>query len=284
LNPNFAEAYYNRGRAYLFREKEGDDERSIKDLDKAIKLNPNFADIYHYGRGKDYLTRYNYINAIENFEKATKDNPKFAEAYYNLGEVYFAAEKYSLASYNFNKAIKIKPDLEIKLNERLKSLYNSGESYFLAGNYSLAIDNFNKIIKLKPNLEIQLNARLKTLVNSLSTDSELNYLQEYSASTATSGYVFGYPSELTNGNFSLLIVVKLFSVETKPPQLIRVVFIRAGATFQIEDLRKGKHNAKFIAIDSRSRLLNNSVDIIINGHQNKIWIHRVSEALINGKP
>jgi tetratricopeptide (TPR) repeat protein len=66
LNPNFAEAYNNRGIAY---EKKGLPGRAIEDYDRAIALNPNLAEAYatrgltHEQLGSaeaDYLARFGW--------------------------------------------------------------------------------------------------------------------------------------------------------------------------------------------------------------------------------
>ena len=60
-------AYYNRGLAYW---KKGDFDRTIVDFTKAIELNPNFAEAY-YNRGV-WLTgkKGDSERAIEDFTKA----------------------------------------------------------------------------------------------------------------------------------------------------------------------------------------------------------------------
>ena len=53
LNPNWAEAFNNRGRAYSDK---GQHDRAIQDLDQAIRLNPNFAEAF-YNRGHAYADK-----------------------------------------------------------------------------------------------------------------------------------------------------------------------------------------------------------------------------------
>ena len=62
LNPNYADAYYNRGLAYGAK---GDQDRAIQDLNEAIRLNPKDAGAYS-GRG---LTRF----SIAQFQAAQED-------------------------------------------------------------------------------------------------------------------------------------------------------------------------------------------------------------------
>ena len=89
-----AEDYYNSGTVYAFR---GDFEKAIADYDKAINLNPNFVDAY-YNRGLIYEDRGlgNILSGRDYFEKAIADydkaidiNPNFAKAYNNRGIAYY---------------------------------------------------------------------------------------------------------------------------------------------------------------------------------------------------
>ncbi|NJM72667.1 MAG: protein kinase [Scytonema sp. RU_4_4] len=68
LNPNDANAYYNRGNDHY---SSGDNKAAIEDYNQAIRLNPNFATAY-YNRG---LARYNLGDnkaAIEDYQKAAE--------------------------------------------------------------------------------------------------------------------------------------------------------------------------------------------------------------------
>ena len=66
INPNYADAYYNRGVVYSDR---GEDDRAIFDYNEAIRINPNHADAY-YNRGDYYRQRGNLERAIHDFRKA----------------------------------------------------------------------------------------------------------------------------------------------------------------------------------------------------------------------
>lgn len=72
-----AEFYLNRGVAFY---KLGDYEQAIADLDKAIALNPDYADAYYY-RGNAYYFVGEYEQAIANYTKAIELDPDNADAY-----------------------------------------------------------------------------------------------------------------------------------------------------------------------------------------------------------
>ena len=100
MNPNLAEAYYNRGLAYA---KLNQHERAIKDYDKAIELNPNDAKAY-YNRGLAYAKLNIYELAIKDFSKTIALNPNDAEAYGNRGIVYSKIHRYEEATRDLKKA------------------------------------------------------------------------------------------------------------------------------------------------------------------------------------
>ena len=77
MNPDYADAYNNRGTAYA---KTGDYEQTIADSNKAIELNPNLAKAYN-NRGLAYYTKSDYDRAIADFNRAIKLKPDFPNAY-----------------------------------------------------------------------------------------------------------------------------------------------------------------------------------------------------------
>ena len=81
LNPNYPDAYNNRG---IARGTLGNYKGAIKDFDKAIELNSNYANAYNNrGIAKDKLG--DHEDAIEDFDKAIELNPDYADAYNNRG-------------------------------------------------------------------------------------------------------------------------------------------------------------------------------------------------------
>ena len=90
MNPDYAEAYINRGAAYANLNQH---ERAIEDYDKAIELNPDFAEAYNK-RGIAYAKLNQYERAIEDFDRTIKLNPDYAEAYGNRGIAYSKIGRY----------------------------------------------------------------------------------------------------------------------------------------------------------------------------------------------
>ncbi|TRT53867.1 MAG: tetratricopeptide repeat protein, partial [Microcystis aeruginosa Ma_QC_C_20070703_M131] len=120
INPNFAEAYNNRGNLYSNQQKY---ELALADYNKAIDINPNYANAY-YNRGLLYYNQQKYELALSDYSKAIDINPNYANAYYNRGVLYKDLQKYDLALSDYNKAIDINPNLAEAYNNRGVLYYN----------------------------------------------------------------------------------------------------------------------------------------------------------------
>src|SRR5690349_20777211 len=79
--PSDAVGYFNRG---VEDYEKRDFVRAILDFDKAIHLQPDFAEAYN-GRGKAYYSKENYAHAISDCSKAIQLKPDYADAYTNRG-------------------------------------------------------------------------------------------------------------------------------------------------------------------------------------------------------
>jgi len=148
INPNFADAYYNRGLLYSDQQKY---ELALADYNKAINLNPNFADAYN-NRGNLYKNLQKYELALSDYSKAIDINPNFADAYYNRGLLYQDLQKYDLALSDYNKAIDINPNYA-------KAYYNRGILYQDLQKYDLALSDYSKAIEINPNYAEAYNNR-----------------------------------------------------------------------------------------------------------------------------
>ena len=89
LNPNFAEAYYNRGAVKSISRLPQED--AIADYDQAIRLNPNFAEAY-YNRGNAKFELGQYKDAIADYDQAIHLNPNDAQARSNRSNAKSALE------------------------------------------------------------------------------------------------------------------------------------------------------------------------------------------------
>ena len=140
LNPDYAEAYNDRGNAYCYLKQY---ERAIEDFNKAIELNPNDA-LAYYNRGLAYCDLKEYERAMEDYNKAIELNPDYAEAYNNRGTAYGDLKEYERAIEDYNKAIELNPDFAGAYNNR-------GNAYCYLKQYERAIEDSNKARELNPN-------------------------------------------------------------------------------------------------------------------------------------
>ena len=101
LNPNYAEAFYDRGLAYNGK---GQPDRAIEDFDHAILLNPNYAEAFHT-RGVAYDDKGQHDRAIKDYDQAIRLNPNYADAFVGRGVVYTRKGQPDLAIEDFDHAI-----------------------------------------------------------------------------------------------------------------------------------------------------------------------------------
>ena len=114
INPDYANAYYNRGVVYYDL---GKDQLALDDYSRAIRINPDFADAY-YNRGVVYGNLGKYQLAIDDYSRAIRINPDYADAYYNRGLSYYKLGKYQPAIDDYSRAIRINPDIADAYNGR----------------------------------------------------------------------------------------------------------------------------------------------------------------------
>jgi tetratricopeptide (TPR) repeat protein len=106
IDPNCAEAYYNRGKAEEFDYAD----QAIADYSKAIKLNPNYVEAYNW-RGMAYeLDKKNYDQAIADFTRAIEINPNYINAYVNRGTAYNSKKEYDKAIADDTRVIEMEPN------------------------------------------------------------------------------------------------------------------------------------------------------------------------------
>lgn len=98
--------WFNKARATNYT----DPKKAIEYLNNAIKLKPDYADAY-YDRGVAYVSLGQHKLAIEDFSHVIKLQPNSANAYNNRGLAYAGILQYQLATQDYNKAISIKANL-----------------------------------------------------------------------------------------------------------------------------------------------------------------------------
>jgi tetratricopeptide (TPR) repeat protein len=137
INPEYAEAYNNRGLTYKALR---DYQKAIADLDKAIVLNPKLA-LAYTNRGMIYHALKEYPKAIADLDKAIEINANHIYAYNSRGNIYADLKDYPKAIADYTKAIEINP-------EYANAYYNRGNTYADLKEYPLAIADYRKAAAL----------------------------------------------------------------------------------------------------------------------------------------
>jgi tetratricopeptide (TPR) repeat protein len=173
LQPNYAEAYINRGLTYLAQSNKVE---ALTDLEKAHKIKPHIKQIWHlvvglyaeserypeaililidmigidpnYEKSFDLLIACNQkaddsALAVKSFTKIMEVKPGNASMHVNLGIALKKEGKADDAIANFAKALAIKPDYAEAYN-------NMGNVLQEQGKLEEAIEAYNKALALKP--------------------------------------------------------------------------------------------------------------------------------------
>ena len=85
----------------------GDIDTAMNYYNKAIEMNPDYADAYYY-RGRAYYNNNDDTNAIEEFDKAIEMNPDYADAYHHRGRAYYRNGEIDLATTDFAEAQRLR--------------------------------------------------------------------------------------------------------------------------------------------------------------------------------
>ena len=150
-DPDSVEAYNSRALSYLDRDRPGDLELALADLDRALDLEPeraatylNLAVAYIERGGRDDLEI-----AIADLDKALDINPDYASAYVNRSAAHIARgepDDLDRAFDDINKALEMQPELA-------SAHVGLGNAYFnrsLPGDLELALAAFSRAIDLDP--------------------------------------------------------------------------------------------------------------------------------------
>lgn len=158
LNPNSAEAYFNRARA------KRQSASAITDFDEAIRCDPNFADAYFYrGCLKDYLAQHESVSAVRcdarrsaiaDFDEAIRlslslDFRERLHAYYRRGLAKYNLDRYEEAIVDLDEALRlIKQGDPESLFSEITELRAEAEN--LLNFYETGIVNIDERIRQEP--------------------------------------------------------------------------------------------------------------------------------------
>ena len=139
LDPQFADAYASRGRARFFL---GEFQQALEDLDEAIRLDPGLAMAYN-NRGIVHAALGWPEQAIQDFDRAIMLDPRDSEAYYNRGHTRGIMAQLELAILDFDEAIRLDP-------QALQAYNNRGVALDKQGKLAEANADFTQAIEIDP--------------------------------------------------------------------------------------------------------------------------------------
>ncbi len=116
---------------------------SIKDFDKAIKLDSKYTDAY-YNRGTSKLHLNDYKGALADYNKAIDLKPDFMNAYTNRGVVKLKLQDIKGAIKDFDEALKLDPS-------NASAYYMRGQVKLQTGNTNAGCEDLSKAKELGDN-------------------------------------------------------------------------------------------------------------------------------------
>ena len=85
-------------------------QQAISAYSRAIEMNPNYAEAYN-NRGNAYGQIKNFQQAIQDYQNALKFNKVDSRIYANLGNIYLMQKNYSAAINEYTQSINLNPNL-----------------------------------------------------------------------------------------------------------------------------------------------------------------------------
>jgi serine/threonine protein kinase/Flp pilus assembly protein TadD len=154
VNPEFFDAWNNRGEAYLNLNRT---QEAIADFEKAVTLDRSRSFVPLNNLGKLYLREKEYKRAIKFYEKAIEVKKDYLPALIGKGHSQRALKQYTDAISSYDRA------LAVNYNS-FEAWYSKGLTQEAIGKYDEAINSYRRAVEIKPQFQIALDA-LKKLEN-----------------------------------------------------------------------------------------------------------------------
>jgi Flp pilus assembly protein TadD len=136
LDPQYAEAYMNRGIAYL---ESGQVEKALQDFSESLRLEPNA--LCYYNRAQAWLAKQDLERAAADLNEAVRLAPEDAETYNMRAIVLSEQESYERGLADIERAI--------ELGHR-SGLQNKAVILEMAGRGEEAVACWDQVLKIKP--------------------------------------------------------------------------------------------------------------------------------------
>lgn len=139
INPDYAEAYYNKGLSYS---RKGEFHKAVNAYEEAIAIKPEYLSA-HLSAGLAYSSLQEFDKSIEAFQQCIAIDADDSDAWYNMGSIYFQKKEFDKAIDAFEQGLAINPDDHEAYNNLGISWYNKRED-------DKALDCYLKALELKP--------------------------------------------------------------------------------------------------------------------------------------
>jgi serine/threonine-protein kinase len=117
---------------------------SNKEFERAIELNPNYANAHHWYARENLIIMGQFDKALSEMRKAQELDPLSLIINANYGKAYFNARRYDEAIQQLRKTIEIDPGFFV-------AHHYLGSAYAMKGNFSEALSEYQKAHQLNEN-------------------------------------------------------------------------------------------------------------------------------------
>jgi tetratricopeptide (TPR) repeat protein len=138
LQPEFADAYRMRGKAYLAETKP---DAAIQDFTKLAQMRPSDPEPL-VERGFAYLDKKDYASAIADAVRALALNPRMGRAYNLRATALRATGDREKALADFTRAVELEPNLD--------NYFQRASTYQMLGRHKLAVADFDEAVGFAP--------------------------------------------------------------------------------------------------------------------------------------
>jgi tetratricopeptide (TPR) repeat protein len=139
LNPDFVEAYFNRGVAFSMLKKF---EKALESYDRTLKIRPDHAEALN-NRGSALRELKRLDESLRSYDRALTIKPLYAEALNNRGVTLFELNCLAEGLDSYDRAIALSPDYA-------EAYFNRGVTLNELRRFDDALDSYECATKLKP--------------------------------------------------------------------------------------------------------------------------------------